>query len=63
MARSFRAYNSPPCLKTYTHTPDKILSVFQPYYQTAELTDVSNPQLVFDLFEKLRARSFSSGRR
>lgn len=46
MARSFRAYNSPPCLKTYTHThtPDKILSVFQPYYQTAELTDVSNPQ-------------------
>jgi type I restriction enzyme R subunit len=27
---------------------------FQPYYQTAELTDVSDPQLVFELFEKLR---------
>lgn len=44
MARSFRAYNSPPCLKTYAHRPDKILIVFQPYYQTAELTDVSSPQ-------------------
>lgn len=55
MAHSFRAYNSPPCLKTYAHRPDEILSAFQPYYQTAELTDVSDPQQVFDLFEKLRA--------
>ena len=31
-----------------------ILNAFQPYYQTAELADVSNPDLVFDLFEKLK---------
>lgn len=35
--------------------PQDILDAFQPYYQTAELTDVSDPQQVFDLFEKLRA--------
>ena len=34
---------------------DEILESFQPYYQTAELTDVSDPQQVFELFEKLRA--------
>ncbi|MDA3955839.1 DEAD/DEAH box helicase family protein, partial [Oceanispirochaeta sp.] len=33
---------------------DDILSSFQPYYQTAELTDVSDPDIIFDLFEKLR---------
>ncbi|MBM9521296.1 type I restriction endonuclease subunit R, partial [Desulforhopalus vacuolatus] len=31
-----------------------ILDAFQPYYQTAELADVSDPNLIFDLFEKLR---------
>ena len=39
----------------FFNDPDDILSSFQPYYQTAELADVSNPDLVFDLFEKLRA--------
>lgn len=34
--------------------PDEILAAFQPYYQTAELMDVSDPALVFELFEKLR---------
>lgn len=34
---------------------DDILKAFQPYYQTAELADVSNPDLIFDLFDKLRA--------
>jgi type I restriction enzyme, R subunit len=34
---------------------DDILKAFQPYYQTAELADVSDPNLIFDLFEKLRA--------
>ncbi|MDO9267810.1 MAG: DEAD/DEAH box helicase family protein [Methylobacter sp.] len=34
---------------------DDILASFQPYYQTAELADVSNPDLIFDLFDKLRA--------
>jgi Type III restriction enzyme, res subunit./Type I restriction enzyme R protein N terminus (HSDR_N). len=39
----------------FYNDPDEILESFQPYYQTAELTNVSDPQLVFDLFEKLRA--------
>lgn len=32
-----------------------ILEAFQPYYQTAELADVTNPDLIHDLFDKLRA--------
>lgn len=39
----------------FFNAPDDILSAFQPYYQTAELADVSNPDLIFDLFDKLRA--------
>jgi len=39
----------------FFNEPDEILSSFQPYYQTAELADVSNPDLIFDLFDKLRA--------
>ncbi|WP_336219558.1 type I restriction endonuclease subunit R [Citrobacter amalonaticus] len=39
----------------FYNEPQDILDAFQPYYQTAELTDVSDPALVFDLFEKLRA--------
>lgn len=38
----------------FYNQPEDILAAFQPYYQTAELTDVSDPQLVFELFEKLR---------
>ncbi|MEI2265444.1 type I restriction endonuclease subunit R [Erwinia sp. CGal63] len=38
----------------FWNEPDDILNAFQPYYQTAELTDVSDPQLVFELFDKLR---------
>ncbi len=38
----------------FFNKPDDILAAFQPYYQTAELTDVTDPQLVFELFEKLR---------
>ena len=38
----------------FYNDPDEIINAFQPYYQTAELTDVSDPQQVFDLFEKLR---------
>lgn len=41
----------------FYNEPDDILQAFQPYYQTAELTDVSDPQLVFELFQKLRASS------
>lgn len=39
----------------FFNDPQDILESFQPYYQTAELADVSDPDLVFDLFDKLRA--------
>jgi len=39
----------------FFNEPDDILAAFQPYYQTAELADVSDPDLIFDLSEKLRA--------
>jgi len=39
----------------FFNDPDEILGAFQPYYQTAELDDVSDPDLIFDLFDKLRA--------
>ena len=39
----------------FFNEPQDILDAFQPYYQTAELEDVSNPNLIFDLFEKLNA--------
>ncbi|MFA1562214.1 type I restriction endonuclease subunit R [Aliivibrio fischeri] len=39
----------------FFNEPDDILNAFQPYYQTAELVDVTDPNLVFDLFEKLRS--------
>ncbi|NNS06925.1 DEAD/DEAH box helicase family protein [Erwinia sp. JH02] len=39
----------------FYNDPEEILAAFQPYYQTAELMDVTDPGLVFDLFEKLRA--------
>ena len=39
----------------FVNEPEEILESFQPYYQTAELTDVSDPDKVFDLYEKLRA--------
>lgn len=34
---------------------DEILEAFQPYYQTAELDDISDSDLIFDLFDKLYA--------
>lgn len=39
----------------FFNEPDEILSAFQPYYETAELADVSDPNLIFDLFDKLKA--------
>lgn len=39
----------------FVNEPEEILESFQPYYQTAELADVSDPDKVFDLYEKLRA--------
>lgn len=39
----------------FFNEPQDILEAFQPYYQTAELADVSDPDLIFDLYDKLRA--------
>jgi len=39
----------------FFNEPEEILAAFQPYFTTAELDDVSNPDLIFDLYEKLRA--------
>lgn len=39
----------------FFNEPDDILEAFQPYYETATLADVSDPDQVFDLYEKLRA--------
>lgn len=39
----------------FFNAPEDILGAFQPYYQTAELADVSDPNLIFTLHDKLRA--------
>lgn len=39
----------------FFNEPEDILAAFQPYFQTAELADVSDPDLIFDLNDKLRA--------
>jgi len=39
----------------FFNEPDDILNAFLPYYKTATLDDVSDPNLIFDLNEKLRA--------
>jgi type I restriction enzyme R subunit len=47
----------------FFNDPEDILGAFQPYYQTAELADVSNPDQIFDLFEKLKASKIFCGRK
>ena len=39
----------------FFNEPDDVLAAFQEYYQTAHLLDVSDPNLIWDLYEKLRA--------
>ncbi len=39
----------------FFNEPEEVLAAFQEYYQTAALLDVSDPNLIWDLFEKLRA--------
>lgn len=39
----------------FFNDPEDILESFQPYYETATLADVSDPDQVYDLYEKLRA--------
>ena len=38
----------------FVNEPEEILASFQPYYQTAQLADVSDPDKIFELFDKLR---------
>lgn len=38
----------------FFNDPEDILAAFQPYYQTASLESVSDPDKIFDLFEKLK---------
>ena len=39
----------------FFNEPEDVLEAFQVYYQTAELLDVSDPNMIWDLFEKLRS--------
>ncbi len=39
----------------FCNDPDDVLAAFQEYYQTAKLLDVSDPNLIWDLDQKLRA--------
>ncbi|MFZ4662545.1 MAG: type I restriction endonuclease subunit R [Caldilineaceae bacterium] len=39
----------------FFNEPDEVLAAFQEYYQTAYLLNVSDPNLIWDLFDKLRA--------
>ena len=39
----------------FFNEPQEVLAAFQEYYQTVKLLDVSDPNLIWDLFEKLRA--------
>ncbi|RBP52978.1 type I restriction endonuclease subunit R [Arenicella xantha] len=41
----------------FFNEPDDVLGAFRPYFKTAELDDVSDPNLIFELFEKLRGSS------
>ena len=38
----------------FFNDPEDVLAAFQAYYETANLLDVSDPNLIWDLFEKLR---------
>jgi len=42
----------------FVNDPEDILAAFKAYYQTAELANVTNPDLVFDLRMKLDAAGF-----
>ncbi|MCZ4354874.1 DEAD/DEAH box helicase family protein [Roseovarius aestuarii] len=59
LSRLNRTYPGKEISGTYVldffNEPEDVLAAFQEYYQTAELVDVSNPNLIFDLSEKLRA--------
>src|SRR5690606_14309945 len=39
----------------FFNKPEEVLAAFQDYYQTAQLLDVSDPNMIWDLEEKLKA--------
>ena len=39
----------------FFNEPAEVLEAFQEYYETADLLDVSDPNVIWDLYEKLRA--------
>src|SRR5476649_2733393 len=45
----------------FWNEPEEVLGAFQPYYQTAELTDVSDPQLSLSYSRSCAPAVFSSG--
>lgn len=61
LSRLNRAYSGPYGLKDTTYVldfvnePDDILAAFKTYYETAELSGVTDPHLVYDLRAKLDA--------
>lgn len=58
LSRLNRTYPGKEITGTYVldffNEPEEILAAFQPYFQTAELADVSDPNLIFQLYDKLR---------
>lgn len=44
-----------PFVLDFVNKPDEILAAFAPYYRTAELADVSDPNIIHDLHSKLDA--------
>jgi type I restriction enzyme R subunit len=61
LSRVNRAYNGPYGIKDTTYIldfvndPDEVLGAFKAYYETAELSGVTDPNLVYDLRGKLDA--------
>jgi type I restriction enzyme R subunit len=61
LSRLNRAYNGPFGVKDTTYIldfvndPDEVLAAFKAYYETAELSGVTDPNLVYDLRGKLDA--------
>jgi type I restriction enzyme, R subunit len=61
LSRLNRAYNGPHGIKDTTYIldfvndPDDVLGAFKVYYETAELSGVTDPNLVYDLRGKLDA--------
>ncbi len=56
LSRLNRTY--PGKVETYVldfyNDPEEVLAAFQEYFQTAKLIDVSDPNLIWDLYQKLR---------